>query len=159
MTSIFVNIEKYFRGGRIFHELEITYDDLIEYGIDDKASDNEINDCIDYYVDDWCSNKDSGNGANDGFTYYWKRRKKKQYISDRQRLKNWARGCHFDSLIAVKEVKGKRWMDILSWLEVEFEFELDDYGDYDPAWKKLLECFNRLTDEQVGYLNYKRYNY
>jgi hypothetical protein len=40
---------------------------------------------------------------------------------------NYCRNCHFDGCIAIKELKGKRWMAILSSIENKGGFNIDDF--------------------------------
>lgn len=56
----------------------------------------------------------------------------------RTNFKNWCRSCHFDGLIAIKEIKGKRWMSILSVIEAKGNFDIDDFDNTESSWKKIL---------------------
>jgi len=71
-------------------------------------------------------------------------------------LKNWARNCHFDYAIAIKEKKGKRWMSVLSVIEAKGDFDIDDFKTPNDSWKKILETINNLTSEEILKLDIKR---
>lgn len=71
---------------------------------------------------------------------------------------NWCRSCHFDWLISVKEVKGKRWMTILSQIENKGNFNIDDFNKIEDSWKKILETINLMTKEEINYLHNHKYN-
>jgi hypothetical protein len=74
-------------------------------------------------------------------------------------LKNWARSCHYDFLIAVKEVKGKRWMAVLSMIEAKGNFDINDYyPDIDASWKKILETINSMSNEEIKKIDVKRHS-
>ena len=74
----------------------------------------------------------------------------------RKNLIDWSRSCHYDWLIPVKEVKGKRWMHVLRYLEAKSDFLIDDYSIED-GWKVILKALNDLSDEEVNKLNASRY--
>ena len=76
--------------------------------------------------------------------------------SNKTTLKNWARNCHFDGAIAVKEVKGKKWMDTLSYLENKFDFNIDDYN-HKEAWEEILKAINQLSEEEAHDINMRKY--
>lgn len=71
-------------------------------------------------------------------------------------LKNWARNCHFDYLIAIKEQKGKRWMSVLSAIEAKGNFNIDDFENTDKSWTKILETINKMNDGEILKLDIKR---
>jgi len=78
---------------------------------------------------------------------------------EKNRLISWARSCHFDGCIAVKEVKGKRWMAILSKLEIIGNFDIDDQhlvGDLNKSWKEILKTINSLDCQKIDKLNSER---
>lgn len=65
---------------------------------------------------------------------------------------NWCRDCHFDVFICVKEVKGKKWMAILSRIENDGNFDIDDFKSINDSWKKILHTINSMTSEKINYL-------
>ena len=71
---------------------------------------------------------------------------------------NWCRSCHFDWLICVKEIKGKRWMAILSHIEEKGNFNVDDFDSVEESWVKILKTINEMTIEQINYLHNLKYN-
>lgn len=71
---------------------------------------------------------------------------------------NWCRSCHFDVLIAIKEVKGKRWMAILAHIENDGNFSVDDYLKIEDSWKKILITINKMENEKIDYLHNLKYN-
>jgi hypothetical protein len=71
---------------------------------------------------------------------------------------NWCRSCHFDWLICVKEVKGKRWMCILSHIENNGNFSVDDFNDVNDSWKIILKTINKMSVEEISYLQKLKYN-
>lgn len=79
-------------------------------------------------------------------------------MSERKNLKDWARSCHYDWMISVKEVKGKRWTNVLNFLEVFFDFDIGDYNTIDEQWNVILSSINKLDNDQVAHLNRKRRN-
>jgi hypothetical protein len=68
--------------------------------------------------------------------------------TDRKNLINWSRNCHFDFGICVKEVKGKRWMSVLSWLESKYCFDINELS-HSEAWSEILSSINQLSEEEV----------
>lgn len=72
-------------------------------------------------------------------------------MNQRDKLKSTARRCHYDGLIVVKE-NGKRWINVLSYIEAKFDFNIDDYRNIDESWKKILDSINKLSDEEVSKL-------
>jgi hypothetical protein len=78
-------------------------------------------------------------------------------MSERKNLIDWARNCHFDGCIAIKEVKGKKWMSVLSYLQYQCEFDIDNHA-FDETWKLILNAINSLDDRQIQHLNAKRRN-
>ena len=77
----------------------------------------------------------------------------KTRLRNKQRLKNWARNCHFDGCIAIKEIKGKKWMAVLRWLEANFDFDIDDYNSINDQWEVILKNLNKLTHDQVNHID------
>lgn len=71
---------------------------------------------------------------------------------------NWCRSCHFDWLICVKEVKGKRWMLILSQIENKGNFNVDDFNKVEDSWKLILKTINEMTDKEIHHLHHLKYN-
>jgi hypothetical protein len=79
----------------------------------------------------------------------------------RTKIKNWARNCHFDELIAVKELKQEKWMIALSYIEYIGNFNIDDYTGNDSlkqSWKKILKTLNDMSDEEIEKINYTKNN-
>jgi hypothetical protein len=76
----------------------------------------------------------------------------------KQKLINYARSCHFDGLIAIKEVKGKRWMAILDHIENKGNFSIDDYKSLHESWKQILKTINSMNDEEIDFLHHLKYN-
>ena len=75
--------------------------------------------------------------------------------TERKQLIAWARNCHFDIAICVKEIKGKRWMSVLGWLEAKYDFNLDDIP-FHEGWTKILSCLNQLTEKEVRTALYQK---
>lgn len=76
--------------------------------------------------------------------------------SERKQLIAWARNCHFDIAICVKEIKGKKWMNVLTWLESKYDFSIDEMS-FDEGWTKILNCLNQLSEKEILHaLNHKR---
>lgn len=73
-------------------------------------------------------------------------------------LINWCRSCHFDALIAIKEVKGNRWMSVLSYIENKGDFSVDDYNSVQESWAKILDTLNKMEIEELDHLDLIRYN-
>lgn len=78
--------------------------------------------------------------------------------TEKKLFTNWCRNCHFDWMIAVKEVKGKRWMTILSHIENKGNFNVDDFNKIEESWKKILETINMMTREEINYLHNRKYD-
>jgi len=76
-------------------------------------------------------------------------------ISQKQKLINYARNCHFDGLICVKEIKGKRWMDVLGRLECKFDFDIDNLSQ-EASWIKIKESINKLSNFEASLFRQKR---
>jgi len=78
---------------------------------------------------------------------------KEQNYSQKEKVKliNWARSCHFDWLIAMREHKQERWMSVLSYLEIKFDFSINDHF-HDKSWKLILNGINSLTEKEIVYL-------
>ena len=79
----------------------------------------------------------------------------------RTKIKNWARNCHFDGLISVKELKQERWMSALSYIEYIGDFNIDDYIGNDSlkkSWKMILKTLNEMSDEEIEKINYTKNN-
>ncbi len=79
----------------------------------------------------------------------------KRILTLKEKLINWSRSCHFDMLICVKEVKGKRWMQFLSSLESRFDFDIDTMNQQD-SWVKIKDSINLLSKEEALLLDVKR---
>lgn len=71
---------------------------------------------------------------------------------------NWCRNCHFDPLIAIKEKKGQRWMAVLYQIEIEGNFNIDDFKNSDDSWKKILATINAMSEDRIMYLHNLKYN-
>jgi len=80
-------------------------------------------------------------------------------MKEKNRLISWARSCHYDMCIAIKETKGRRWMNVLSKLEMIGNFDIDDEhleGDINKSWKEILKTINILNEQQINKLNAER---
>lgn len=71
---------------------------------------------------------------------------------NKKNLINWSRNCHNDGCIAIKEVKGKRWMSVLSYLEATRDFCIDDF-EHNEIWNIILNALNDLSEQEVDKLN------
>lgn len=79
--------------------------------------------------------------------------------NEKRNIINWARSCHYDGCIVIKEIKGGRWMSVLSYIEVKFDFNIDDFPSIDDSWKKILEVLNSLDSNDITKINSLRYGY
>jgi len=70
---------------------------------------------------------------------------------------NWCRSCHFDWLTPVKEIKGKRWMSILSHIEEYGRFTIDDYS-IEESLEIILKTINSMDNDKITYLHNLKYN-
>jgi len=83
-------------------------------------------------------------------------------MTQKTKIKNWARNCHFDSLISVKDLKQERWMSALSYIEHIGDFNIDDYTGNDSlkkSWEMILKTLNEMSDEEIEKINYTKNNF